>query len=363
MIRRIWCFFLLPLALTAGSLSAQELTFVTINVWSGLDYKGIVKMGEYESRQVRQARYRFLMEELKDLNPDVIAVNEANPLPGYIRRLARDLDYDYLYNVGMSGIKVGSLGIPVNFKMGDAILARKSLNLRKVGAKRLSPGAGYIGNLCSFHFAESNQAIAGRIIVSGKPVFIVNTHLHAGLPDDERWQWELEMMREASSMTEEEYEALVERWRGSIDRRQNETQGLLAWLRTKLPEEAPVVLMGDFNARPSSEEITWVRADEFVDTWEQVRGPDAPGFTWEAESNLNIQTYYKVPDPYDGSVSVWEELKALNRQVSRRIDYVFVKNIPAEDILNSELVFNRAPKGQHPSDHFGVLTKIHFSPD
>ena len=363
MIRRIWCFFLLPLALTAGSLSAQELTFVTINVWSGLDYKGIVKMGECESRQVRQARYRFLMEELKDLNPDVIAVNEANPLPGFIRRLARDLDYDYLYNVGMSGIKLGCLGIPVNFKEGDAILARKSLNLRKVGAKRLSPGAGYIGNIYSFHFAESHQAIAGRIIVSGKPVFIVNTHLHAGLPDDERWQWELEMMREASSMTEDEYEALVERWRGSIDRRQSETQVLLAWMRAKLPEEAPVVLMGDFNARPSSEEITWVRADEFVDTWEQVRGPDAPGFTWEAESNLNIQTYYDVPDPYDGSVSVWEELKALNRQVSRRIDYVFVKNIPAEDILNSELVFNQAPGGQHPSDHFGVLTKIHFSPD
>ncbi len=363
MIRRIWCFFLLPLALTAGSLSAQELTFVTINVWSGLDYKGIVKMGEYESRQVRQARYRFLMEELKDLNPDVIAVNEANPLPGFIRRLARDLDYDYLYNVGMSGIKLGCLGIPVNFKEGDAILARKSLNLRKVGAKRLSPGAGYIGNIYSFHFAESHQAIAGRIIVSGKPVFIVNTHLHAGLPDDERWQWELEMMREASSMTEDEYEALVERWRGSIDRRQSETQVLLAWMRAKLPEEAPVVLMGDFNARPSSEEITWVRADEFVDTWEQVRGPDAPGFTWEAESNLNIQTYYDVPDPYNGSVSVWEELKALNRQVSRRIDYVFVKNIPAEDILNSELVFNQAPGGQHPSDHFGVLTKIHFSPD
>lgn len=361
MSRRKWYFFL-P-ALIAGGLSAQELTFVTINVWSGLDYKGIVKMGEYESRPVRQARYRLLVEELQALEPDVIAVNEANPLPGYVRRLARDLDYDYIYNVGMSGMKIGCLGLPVNFKEGDAILARKSLNMRKVGVKRLSPGAGYIGNLYSFHFGESNQAIAGRISVNGQPVFIVNTHLHAGLPDDQRWERELEMMREASSMTEEEYEALVERWRGSIDRRQSETQELLAWMRAKLPEEAPVVLMGDFNARPSSEEITWVRADEFVDTWEQVRGPDAPGFTWEAESNLNIQTYYDVPDPYDASVSVWEELKAMNRQVSRRIDYIFVKNVPGEYIVAGEVVLNHAPENQHPADHFGVLTKINFNPE
>lgn len=361
MSRRKWYFFL-P-ALIAGGLSAQELTFVTINVWSGLDYKGIVKMGEYESRPVRRARYRLLVEELQALDPDVIAVNEANPLPGYVRRLARDLDYDYIYNVGMSGMKIGCLGLPINFKEGDAILARKSLNMRKVGVKRLSPGAGYIGNLYSLHFAESNQAIAGRISVNGQPVFIVNTHLHAGLPDDQRWQREIEVMQEASSMTEEEYEALVERWRGSIDRRQSETQGLLAWLRAKLPEEAPVVLMGDFNTRPSSEEITWVLADEFVDTWEQVRGPDAPGFTWEAESNLNIRTYYDVPDPYDGSVSIYEELKALNRQVSRRIDYIFVKNVPGEHILAGEVVLNHAPENQHPSDHFGVLTKIRFNPE
>ncbi len=360
MIRRKWYYFL-P-ALIAGGLSAQELTLVTINVWSGLDYRGVVRMGEYESRPVRLARYHLLLDELQALDPDVIAVNEANPLPGYIRRLARDLDYDYIYNVGMSGAKIGCLGIPVNFKEGDAILARKSLHIRKVGAKRLSPGAGYIGNLWSFHFAESNQALAGRITVNGQSVFIVNTHLHAGLPDDERWQREIDMIHQSRSLTDEEYLQVLEWWRSGIDRRQNEVQTLLAWMRAVIPQEAPVVLMGDFNAGPNSEEITWVLTDDFVDTWSQVHGPDDAGFTWEPKENTNIQAYYDVPDPYDAAVSVYEGLEALNRQVSRRIDYIFVKNVPGEHIMVGEVVLNRAPGNQHPSDHFGVLTKINFNP-
>ncbi|MFB0517548.1 MAG: endonuclease/exonuclease/phosphatase family protein, partial [Candidatus Neomarinimicrobiota bacterium] len=225
----------------------------------------------------------------------------------------------------------------------------------------LSPGSGIIGDFFAFHFAESNQAIAGRITVEGKDIYVVNAHLHAGLPDDERWGREMELHRQASTMTEKEYAALVERWRGSIDRRQSETQGLLAWMRAKLPPEAPVVLMGDFNAQPQSEEITWVLVDDFIDTWAQLHGTDEPGSTWEPESNLNIQTYYDVPDPYDSAYTVWEKLKALNRQVSRRIDYIFVKKVPAKYILRSEVVFDQVTKGQHPSDHFGVLATIRLN--
>lgn len=359
MICRRWCFLLLALVLMVGSITAQELAFVTINVWSGLDYKGIFKMEEYEARPVRKARYRLLVDELKTLDPDVIAVNEANPLPGYARRLARDLDYDYIYNVGMSGIKIGCLGIPVNFKEGDAILARKDLDLRKVGAPRLSPGGGPIGNCASFHFAESNQAIAGRITMEGQAIYVVNTHLHAGLPDEERWLTEIGYIRDAGLISNEEHNVLVDTWQQSVARRQNETQALLAWMRARLPADAPVVLMGDFNAEPNSEEIAWMLTENFVDTWVQVHGPEKPGYTWEPTTNTNIQAYYHVPEPYD-PVPWYEKLKAENSQVSRRIDYIFVKNIPAEYILNSELVFNRAPEGQHPSDHFGVLTTLRF---
>ncbi len=37
------------LALMSLPAAADEITVVTINVWSGIDYMGTLKMGEYES--------------------------------------------------------------------------------------------------------------------------------------------------------------------------------------------------------------------------------------------------------------------------------------------------------------------------
>jgi endonuclease/exonuclease/phosphatase family metal-dependent hydrolase len=169
--------------------AAEELRVVTINIWSGLNYVGTLKMGEYETKEVREGRYQLLVEELSALDPDVIALNEANPLPRYARRLAKDLDMDFMYAVGMGGIHIGPVGIPVNFREGDAILAKKELNMRSLGKKRLS-GGGIITNFFTFHFSEANQVVGAVIEVAGKTVYLFNTHLHAG-PPAEKWFFDL----------------------------------------------------------------------------------------------------------------------------------------------------------------------------
>lgn len=342
-----------------SAIEAQELSFVTINIWSGLDYEGTLKMGEYESSEIRQERYRLLVGELKELDPDIIAVNEGNPLPRYARRLAKELNYDHIYSVGMGGIKFGCVGIPVNFKEGDAILARKGLGLTEIGAPRLSPGAGVIGNHFCFHFGESNQAIAGRIKIEGKTIYIVNTHLHAGLQDDEHWLVEMGLIRDSGAIDEDGYNDIFTTWRQSINRRQEETQVLLQWMGRAIPHDAQVVLLGDFNAVPTSEEINWVRAEGFEDTWQKNQGDEGPGYTWDPITNLNIQTYYEVPEP-DAPGPWYDKLSAENEQVPKRIDYIFVKNVPVMYIRSAELVLNRAPREQHPSDHYGVMARIHF---
>lgn len=113
----------------APSFTGTTLKMVTINVWSGLDYKGTLKMGEYETPEVREARYQALLAELKKLSPDVVGLNEANFLPDYAKRLAADLGFDYLHHVGVSGVRIGRVGLPWNLREGDAILARKELRL------------------------------------------------------------------------------------------------------------------------------------------------------------------------------------------------------------------------------------------
>jgi hypothetical protein len=42
----------------------RNLTVLTINVWSGLGYRGYLKMGEHEPRTVREQRTRLLIEQL-----------------------------------------------------------------------------------------------------------------------------------------------------------------------------------------------------------------------------------------------------------------------------------------------------------
>ena len=74
-----------------------EIRILTINVWSGLTYKGFFKMGEYEHHPDR--RYELLVSEIRNLDPDILAIQEANPLPYYVERLAADLNYQAIYRV------------------------------------------------------------------------------------------------------------------------------------------------------------------------------------------------------------------------------------------------------------------------
>jgi len=45
-----------------------------MNVWFGLDCRGIVKFGKYEPDNIRAARFQNLTKGLKDLQPDVIGI-------------------------------------------------------------------------------------------------------------------------------------------------------------------------------------------------------------------------------------------------------------------------------------------------
>ena len=165
------------LFLTAASAVSQDLRVVTINVWAGLDYKGSLKMGEYQDPEVRALRTQILVEQLRRIDADVIAVNEANKLPRYARQLAGDLNCDQVYHVGLGGLRAGPVGLPLNLREGDVILARGSLQLKGVGRKQLSGGP--VGNFFTCHFADATQVIGGRIVVADREVYVFNTHWHA----------------------------------------------------------------------------------------------------------------------------------------------------------------------------------------
>ncbi len=327
------------------TVSAENLRVVTINVWAGLDYKGSLKMGEYQDEDTRALRTRNLLEQLKELDPEVIAVNEANKLPRYARSLSRELDYDQIYHVGLGGLRIGPIGLPVNLREGDVVLAKKSLQLRRSGRKQLSGGP--VGNFFTFHFADATQIIGGRILAAGREVYVFNTHWHASPFPTEEYFRQLAERRDSGRIDEQRYEELVEESVEGQKWRLDEAHKTVAFI-DKVAASNPVILMGDFNAVVGSEEIGVLKASGFRDAFAEAGDP--PGFTWDGRENSNIQLQKQVfPEDF------WLE------PTRRRIDYVFFRG-PGLEVLASKVVLDRPLQGIHPSDHFGVMAEFEVQP-
>ena len=98
--------------------------FVALNVWSGFNYRGKFRLGTFETKEERRAREEKLIAGLKRENADVMFLNEVNPVPRQLNRLRRELQADAYARIGVSGVKIGRIGFPINLREADVILAR-----------------------------------------------------------------------------------------------------------------------------------------------------------------------------------------------------------------------------------------------
>lgn len=120
----------------------------------------------------------------------------------------------------------------------------------------------------------------------------------------------------------------------------NELLGLVA------EEKLPVVLVGDFNAKPGTETPSLFTKAGFVDSWAQSN-PNDPGFSCCQDVDLTKTLPF-----------------------TERIDYVFVKDAASPSAIRGEvrgvLVGNdpkvRTPKGLWASDHAGYAASFPLPP-
>src|SRR6056297_1497412 len=342
-------------AVTTKDNESSVLKVMTINVWSGLDYEDTLSMGEYESEERRMKRYRSLLENINRVSPDVIAVNEANYLPDYVEKLAEDIDYDYIYHVGIAGLQVFRLGIPWNLKEGDAILARKTLGLEKVGRKQLS-GGGFIWNNLSFHTSDATQVLVGRITWNTQPVYLAVTHWHASPGDTHRYRDLLKKLKEKWDYNDTEYNEAITSLERDNKWRMDESEIMSAYLETVVPPGKPVILMGDFNASIDSPEMQYLLSRGYYDSFSNVRVE--PGFTWDPMRNINIQEYYieNIEKKYK---DLYTHLNQYNEMERQRIDFVLVGgSLSKESVVESSVCTDNVYEDVHPSDHFGVCADI-----
>lgn len=335
----------------------ESISLLVINVWSGLDYRGILRMGEYETHERRGERFRHLAAEIERLSPDIAVLNEANPLPFHARTLARALGYEAVSRTAMGGIRVGGAGIPVNLREGDAILARKGMGLRKVGSRRLS-GCGFTMGPLSFQASEVTQVLAAKIFAAERRIYIFATHLHASPLDP----WASERLGEwvgAGEVTENDARRARRVVESGRERRNSEIERMLSFVSRTLPPGCPCFILGDFNATEDQPEIVRIGESGFTDTYRAAH-PDAPGYTWDPRRNTNIAVQVEA-DARAGARDALARLSVEGHR--RRIDYIFMNDaFDPDDVLESRVVLDEPASGQDPptfpSDHFGVLTRV-----
>jgi endonuclease/exonuclease/phosphatase family metal-dependent hydrolase len=330
----------LAVLLAVATVFAENITVVTLDVWSGLTYRGLFRVSEYEDRATREFRYDLLVKGLQSLSPDVIALQEANPLPAYASRIAEDMGYDVHSEVRQAGVRIGVVGLPTNLREGSLILADTGLALSGLSSTQLSgPRA---GNLAAFQFGAGSELVGAQIDVEDRPVFVFTT----------RWTPSPYAERDRLVTLVDEFEdgriegnELVRLMNDAVsgsERRQEESRRTLVSIN-EVAGEQPVILMGSFHALPDSEEIRMLRDAGFVDVWQAVgRGS---GYTYDSTSNSNIAAYDLAP----------------TGTTRERIDYIFIRGdgIAAR---SAALVFSRSTYGVHTSDHYGLMAEIRIDP-
>ncbi len=352
-LRLFVCFALLCAAVPSPG-SAQSLRVVTLNTWSGSDYSGFFAFGTLETAEEREKRFRSLVEELRNLDADVIALQEVNPVHDKAELLAEELHCDVLYLRGNAGIKFGGLGIPWNMNEGLVILAKPELSMRLLDGADFSRGFGVTGNTFAFHFSERDMALGVQIRKDSVEVVIVNVHLSAALPEDPALRSKLRELAGADST-----EALARLSEGAQGRIQ-EVEELIRFLR-EIGAGRPVILIGDLNATPDSPELALLAGQGGFRDIAQAVDPDSVA-TWAPDQNPNA-VISTNPSSLEGSdADPYERLTAWYDSHTRRIDYILLgPSFEASNVERVERAFDRPRLGSMVSDHYGLMARVDLS--
>jgi endonuclease/exonuclease/phosphatase family metal-dependent hydrolase len=348
-----------------NNMHTDPITFVTINVWFGMDGRGIFKIGDYENRSRKTSRFEALIDGITKIDPHVIAIQEANKLPAYAKKIARALNYDAVWKVQNSGLKILGWGIPVNFTAGNVILAKKDCHLKYIASHRLS-GRGIQLNSFSAHFKEIRNAMAAVVEICGQSVVIFNTQTHFSLIMGAKWEKAVDNMRDNGDITTQQSDTIKKQLFESHNRTEHDVLEMLEFIqRIRKNYGLPFVVMGDFNTTLESKAMKrMVDILELLDPF-GIKNPDADGYTWDPDRNTNTA--------FDGS-PFWADGKTprdlimrlaaqFDASTPRRIDFILLSKHFSPDMIRlADLVFTEPVNNLFVSDHFGVRVVLNELP-
>ena len=380
---------LLAAVLVAGCLEATReaireptgtpmprITLLTYNTLHGLEPSGMTVKAS-ESQEVRQARLDLQFRQLSLIQPDVMLLQEVNPLPEmaeqYVTALKRSgLHYQAVHQVDACGVRLApGLAVVPGLNNGLAVLAKAPLRLRKVEGLKLSGGFGRCDDYMGFQTGELRYALIAEVENpnTGRKILTVSLHLHSGIERNAFFIQKINEAVKAGKARQEDFAEIVAAIEQDQERRLEEIRLLVKEIDTLYAKGSylGVLVGGDFNFEPDDPEYRELERAGLKDTYAMAR-PETEVYSLDPQRNViaghGIQ---EVPSALRAAMKRLPEsqqqkiLEGYQKGITqaRRVDFLFLMRKPSESgtgCFRQELFGESEAVATAPgSDHYGVL--------
>ena len=353
-----------------------RIKLLTYNTLHGLEPRGMTVRAS-ESQEVRQARLNLQFRQLSLIQPDVMLLQEVNPLPEmaeqYITAMKRSgLDYQAVHQVDACGVRLApGLAVVPGLNNGLAVLAKAPLRLRKVEGLKLSGGVGRCDDYMGFQTGELRYALIAEIENpnTGRKLLTVSLHLHSGIERNAFFIQKINEAVKAGKARQEDFADIVAAMEQDQERRLEEIRLLVKEIDKLYAKGAylGVLVGGDFNFEPDDPEYRELERAGLKDTYAMAR-PETEIYSLDPQRNViaghGIQ---EVPSTLRAAIVRLPEsqqqkiLEGYQKGITqaRRVDFLFLMRTPSDNAAGCfrQELFGESEAGSAApgSDHYGVL--------
>lgn len=322
---------------------------LTYNVWHGLSGRGLFRFSELEPAGRKELRKRAQVENLRLEKPDLLFLQEVNPIGSGSRFYADALGLHEVHQTDQAGIELFGYGLPTNLRTGLTILANPGFRLTKLAGLKLS-GRGFLSEGLSFQVAEFRYALVARLERDGESLLAVNLHLHHGPILTRTMEKRLDELvgrgLVPASLALKTRHAMVR----AGNRRRSELVRLAQFLEAHRRLDEPVIVAGDFNCW--DEELEPLLSTGLINvTAQRVRKP-----TWDPPTNTENHRFSRLLAPpmrYYENAALLEFIRETLDE-PRMLDHILMSKELAETVRDARRVCEREVEGVLGSDHFGL---------
>jgi endonuclease/exonuclease/phosphatase family metal-dependent hydrolase len=361
---------------TSSGQPLQRFKVLTFNTLHGLEPSGLTVKAS-ESKDVRQARLDLQFYQLSVVQPEVMLLQEVNPLPemaeAYVAAMKGfGLDYAEVHQVDACGVRLApGLAVVSHLNNGLAVLAKAPLRARKLKGLKLSGGLGGCNDFMGIQTGELRYALIAELENpdTGRKLLAVSLHLHSGIERTAFFVRKINEAVEEGRVRREDFEDIVSALEQDQERRLNEIRVLIKEIR-KLQAEGNylgAIVGGDFNFEPDDPEYRELEHAGLRDTY-TIASSHSDVYTLDPQHNVIArqglrevpstlrEAMRRLPDSQQQKI-----LEGYQKGIgqARRVDFLFLMrkgNETPQGCFRQEL-FGRPStvSMESASDHYGVL--------